>query len=432
MSKFMMTTLTVTVALVATSASAATKISWWHAMAGTNGETVSAVAQKFNASQNLCEIEAINKGTYEDNMTATIAAFRAGNAPNISQIYDAGAATIIGAKGAAIAVEDLFKESGVAFDSNDYIPGVRYFYADSQGKMIGMPFNSSTPIMYYNKDILEKLGLEPPKTWEEFEEMAPKIKEAGYIGLSQSHTPWIFVENYMSRQNQPFATNNNGFDGAKGTKILTNNEALINFWTQVKGWSDAGYYKYYGAGWGDNQTPFEQGKVAFWLGSSGDFGNLRAVDGLNFSATLLPYQASIEGGNKATYIGGGALFALSGKPKEENDCTVKFFEFLAQPETQYFWHKSTGYVPVTTAAYELAKSDGYYEESPAAETGVIQLNLEQGDYKGYRMGFYPQIREVIYKEFEDMINNKTDAKKALNTVEKEGNKLLERFAKTVR
>lgn len=431
MSKSIISTVTLTSFLVF-AASAETNITWWHAMAGVHADAINTIAQEFNAAQDMCKLEVVNKGTYEDNMTATIAAFRAGEAPNITQIYDAGSATIIGAKGATAAVEDLFADAGVAFDRNDYIVGVRSFYADSEGKMIGMPFNSSTPIMYFNQDILDKAGVTPPTTWEEFEEIAPKIKEAGFVPLAQSHTPWVFVENFMSRNNQPFATNNNGYDGAQGTKILTNNPELIMHWSKVKDWSDNGLYQYYGAGWGDNQTPFEQGKVAFWLGSSGSFGGLQSVDGLNFSATYLPYWASIENGNKGTYIGGGALFALSGKPKEENDCTVKFFEHLAQPETQYYWHKTTGYVPVTNAAYELAKSDGHYDRLPAAEIGVLQLNLEPGDYNGYRMGFYPQIREVIYQKFEDVINGKQDAEFALKDVEKEGNKLLDRFSKTVR
>jgi sn-glycerol 3-phosphate transport system substrate-binding protein len=171
---------------------AAIEIEWWHAMGGALGETVNTMAKEFNASQSDYSITPVFKGSYEETMTAGISAFRAGEAPHIIQIFDAGAATIINAKGAAIPVQDVMSNAGYDFDINDYINGVRYFYADDGGKMVGMPFNSSTPVLYYNKDALAKAGVQPPKTWEEFEMVAKKLKANGMTALSQSHTPWIF------------------------------------------------------------------------------------------------------------------------------------------------------------------------------------------------------------------------------------------------
>ncbi|MEC9196738.1 MAG: extracellular solute-binding protein, partial [Pseudomonadota bacterium] len=191
---------TAALVLAANTAFAETEITWWHAMGGALGETVNQIATDFNASQSDYKITPVFKGTYEETLTAGIAAFRAGEQPNIMQVYDAGAATVIGAKGATIPVQDLLTENDVAFDINDYISGVRYFYADADGKMIGMPFNSSSPIMYFNTDAMAKAGVEAPKTWEEFETVtAPALIDAGYIPLAQSHSPWIFVENFMSR-----------------------------------------------------------------------------------------------------------------------------------------------------------------------------------------------------------------------------------------
>ncbi|MEC8795108.1 MAG: ABC transporter substrate-binding protein, partial [Pseudomonadota bacterium] len=253
---------------------AETEITWWHAMGGDLGETVNQIAADFNASQDEYKITPVFKGTYEETLTAGIAAFRAGEQPNIMQVFDAGAATVIGAKGATVPVQDLLTENGVDFDINDYISGVRYFYADADGKMIGMPFNSSSPIMYYNVDALAAAGVTAPKTWEEFQTVtAPALKEAGYTALSQSHLPWIFTENFMSRHNLPFATNDNGYTGTD-TKILVNNDAIKAHFTAVTEWQDQGYFEWFGTGWGDNQTPFEEGKVAIWLGSSGSFGGL--------------------------------------------------------------------------------------------------------------------------------------------------------------
>nr|WP_170372802.1 extracellular solute-binding protein [Ruegeria arenilitoris] len=419
--------------MIANTVSAEVEITWWHAMGGALGDTVNQIAEDFNASQDDYKITPVFKGTYEETLTAGIAAFRAGEQPNVLQVFDAGAATVIGAKGATVPVQDLLEQNGVAFDIEDYISGVRYFYADSDGKMIGMPFNSSSPIMYYNVDALEKAGVTPPKTWEEFQTVtAPALKEAGYIGLSQSHLPWIFTENFHSRHDLPFATNDNGYEGADGTKILVNNEAIKAHFTAVKDWKDNGFFEWYGTGWSDNQTPFEEGKVAIWLGSSGSFGGLSKKDlPFEFSATFLPYWEAVTKEPKQTFIGGAALFAMAGKSDEENKATAAFFEFLTKPETQYMWHRETGYVPITTAAYEMAKGDGHYDRAPAAEVGIKQLSLPAGENtKGYRMGFYVQIRDVMNREYGRILTGETSVEDAFKAIEDEANGLLERFAKT--
>ncbi|MEM9676917.1 MAG: extracellular solute-binding protein [Pseudomonadota bacterium] len=421
-------------AIAATTSSLAfaqTNITLWHAMGGSLGETVNKIAEDFNASQSDYKITPVFKGTYEETLTAGIAAFRAGEQPNIMQVFDAGAATVIGAKGATVPVADLMKANGVDFNIDDYIPGVRYFFADSDGKMIGMPFNSSTPILYFNQEAMDKAGVTPPKTWEEFASVtAPALKKAGYIPLTQSHLPWIFTENFFSRHNIQFATNNNGYDGLD-TKININHPAIKAHFTALKDWKDKGLFEWLGTGWGDNAKPFEDGKSAMWLGSSGSFGGLTQKVNFKFSATTLPYWEGVTKEPKQTFIGGAALFAMSGKSEEENKATAEFFRFLTSPKTQYFWHKETGYVPITTAAYELAKKEGYYKQAPAAEVGIQQLTLPAGDWtKGYRMGFYVQIRDVMNREYGRILTGETSVEDGFAAIEKEANQLLERFSKT--
>lgn len=411
-------------------AEAATEITWWHAMDGALGGVVDQITADFNASQSEYKLVAVNKGGYEDTMTAGIAAFRANNQPNIIQIFDAGAATIINAKGAVKPVQDLLEANNVKFDINDYIPGVRYFYADSDGKMIGMPFNSSTPLLYYNKEALAKAGVDVPKTWQEFEAAAPKLKEAGYTALAQSHSPWIFFENFMSRHNLQMATANNGYDSTD-VEILYNNDALKDHWQHVKDWKDAGYYGYYGRAWGANQDAFVQQQVAMWIGSSGSFGGLRKSAQFDFGTSTLPYWENVGDAPKSTFIGGASLFAFAGHDAAEDAGVAAFFEFLTKPETQYYWHKETGYVPITNAAYDLAKKDGYYNESPDAEVGILQLSEEGGEWtKGYRLGFYVQIREVIYREVDKIMNGEETVDAAFATIEEEANGLLDRFNDT--
>lgn len=422
-------------ALIAASSTGAafaqTEISWWHAMGGSLGETVNQIATDFNASQSDYKITPIFKGSYEEALTAGIAAFRAGEQPNILQVFDAGAATVIAAKGAVIPVEDLMIQNDIAFDITDYIAGVRYFYADEAGKMIGMPFNSSTPIMYFNTKALTEAGVTPPKTWEEFEATtAPALKAAGYIPLTQSHLPWIFTENFFSRHNLPFATNNNGY-GAGETKINVNHPAIKAHFTALKQWKEDGLFAWYGTGWGDNATPFEEGKVAMWIGSSGSFGGLAQKVDFDFSATMLPYWEGVTTEPKQTFIGGAALFAMSGKSDAENKATAEFFRFMTSENIQYYWHQETGYVPITEAAYALAKKDGHYDRSPAAEVGILQLSLPAGEWtKGYRMGFYVQIRDVMNREYGRILTGEKSVEDGFAAIEKDANQLLARFAKT--
>ncbi|EGQ9500615.1 sn-glycerol-3-phosphate ABC transporter substrate-binding protein UgpB [Vibrio cholerae] len=410
---------------------AATEITWWHAMGGQLGETVNQLATDFNASQSDYKLTPVYKGSYTETLTAGIAAFRAGQAPNILQVFDAGAATIMSSKGVAKPVQDLMIESGYPFTAQDYIAGVRNFYADNTGKMVGMPFNSSTPVLYYNKDMLASVNAQAPQTYEQLEQVAAKLAEKGQTGFAQSLTPWIMFENFKSRHNLPLSDKQNGYQDLS-TKIMFNSDDMLMHVKKLKEWSDKGYYKYYGSDWDANQTPFERGEVAMWMGSSGSFGGLRNRVKFNLGTTYLPYWESVTKNPTHTFIGGAALFVLQGHTPAQDKGVAAFFAYLTKPETQMNWHKTTGYVPVTNAAYDLTKQSGYYQENPDAEVGVKQLSLPDGEWtKGYRLGYYPQVREVMHREFDNIFSGRSTVESSLNKVEDESAKLLNRFARTV-
>ncbi|MGL4379618.1 MAG: extracellular solute-binding protein [Vibrio sp.] len=410
---------------------AETELTWWHAMGGQLGETVNHLANEFNASQNDYKLIPIYKGSYTETLTAGIAAFRAKQAPNILQVFDAGAATIMSSKGVAKPVQDLMIESGYYFTTQDYLAGVRNFYADNNGNMVGMPFNSSTPVLYYNKDMLAAVNATAPQTYEQLEQVAAKLAEKGQAGFAQSLTPWIMFENFKSRHNLPLSDQQNGYQ-ALSSKIMFNSDDMLMHVKKLKEWSDKGYYKYYGSDWDANQTPFERGEVAMWMGSSGSFGGLRNRVKFNLGTTYLPYWESVTKNPTHTFIGGAALFALQGHSQVQDKGVAAFFAYLTKPETQMYWHKTTGYVPVTHAAYNATKQSGYYQENPDAEVGVKQLSLPEGEWtKGYRLGYYPQVREVMHREFDNIFSGRSTVANSLNKVEDESAKLLNRFARTV-
>ena len=170
MSRFTLHALAIGVAAtsLSLSAQAATEISWWHAMGGQLGEILEEMTQDFNASQDDYHVTPSYRGTYTETMTGAIAAFRANEQPHILQVFEVGTGTMMNAKGAIYPVYELMEAHGRAFDNDAFLPAVVGYYTDTNGNMLSFPFNSSTPIMYYNRDMFEEAGLDPeqpPQTW---------------------------------------------------------------------------------------------------------------------------------------------------------------------------------------------------------------------------------------------------------------------------
>jgi sn-glycerol 3-phosphate transport system substrate-binding protein len=151
--KPMFSALALTAALgLSAAAQAQTDIQWWHSMTAVNNEWVNDLAKQFNESQKDYRIIPTFKGSYDESMTASIAAFRAGNAPHILQVFEVGTATMMASKGAVIPVGQVMKDAGEKFDPAGYISAVAGYYTAPNGQMLSFPFNSSTTVFYFNRD----------------------------------------------------------------------------------------------------------------------------------------------------------------------------------------------------------------------------------------------------------------------------------------
>ena len=411
------------------------EIHYWHGHTGKLQDIINEIADRWNAKQDESVMIPTSKGTYEEIMAAFIAAYRAGEHPHMVQIYDAGAATMVAQvkNGVVYPFEDMAEKYGVAFNKDDYIPGIRNFYADSDGKMIGIPFNSSTCLMYANMDVLEAAGVtEIPKTYEDFEAVAQQIKDAGYIPLLQSHSPWIWTENYFSRHNLLMTDGNNGYDAVPTTTLFADTPEFIYHWTKAKEWKDKGWWEYKGTAWGDNQAPFIAGEAAFWLGSAASFSGMKGIVP-NFTVNHIPYWSSVTGGKEyPTFIGGAANWILSGKTDAEYEQIMRIAEFMTTPEIQLFYHNMSGYAAVTASATDLANDIGFYEASPYHKAVGEQLSLTGSTIPGgYRAGNWPQIRQVIYDNVHRMLQGELSVEEAWSNVDKGSQKLLAQFAKTL-
>lgn len=413
-------------------AQAQTEIQWWHSMTGALGDRVNEISAGFNASQKDYKIVPVYKGSYPESMTAAIAAFRAGNAPHIVQVFEVGTATMMGAKGAIKPVYQLMKDSGIAWDPKAYVPAVAGYYTDRRGNMLSMPFNSSTPVFYINKDAYKKAGLDPekaPKTWKEFAVAAGKLKASGQQCVYTTGWPsWVHIENFSAWHNLPIGTKDNGIASAD-TQFTVNSPQHVAHIQMLADFAKNGWFTYAGRR-NEAEAKFFSGECAMLTSSSAAQANIRKNAKFEFSVNLLPYNDDIKGAPQNSIIGGASLWVLSGKKANDYKGVAQFFNYLSRPELQANWHQQTGYVPITLAAAELTKKSGYYDKNPGTDIAVKQLNFKAptGNSKGLRFGNFVQGREVIEEEIEAVLAGKKDAKAAMDDAVRRGNEILRKFA----
>lgn len=425
--------LAVTAALMSTQVQAKTEIEWWHAMGGALGKKVNEIADNFNASQSEYEIKPVFKGTYAETMTGAIAAFRAKEQPAIVQVFEVGTATMMGAKKAVYPVYELMADTKEPFNKNDYLSAVTGYYTTNDGKMLSLPFNSSTPVLYYNKEMFAKAGITtPPKTWKQVEEDSRKLIASGAkCGFSTTWQSWTQIENFGARNNVAMATNNNGFDGVD-TKFTFNNAPFVKHIEQMGKWAKEGLFKY-GGRQSDGMPLFYTGECAMTMGSSASLAGIQEnMKGVDVGVAQLPYDDELVKKPQNTIIGGASLWVLRGHSKEEYKGVAKFFTYLSSPAVQADWHQFSGYLPITEKAYELTKKQGFYKTHPGTDVAVKQMTSTTPtvNSKGLRFGNFLQTRDIINEELEAVWAGKISAKEALDNAKSRGDAQLRRFERT--
>ncbi|WLS79228.1 sn-glycerol-3-phosphate ABC transporter substrate-binding protein UgpB [Erwinia pyri] len=414
---------------------AATEIPFWHSMEGELGVEVDSLAKRFNESHPDYKIVPTYKGNYEQSLAAGIAAVRSGKAPAILQVYEVGTATMMASK-AIVPVYDVFKNSGVEFDEKQFVPTVAGYYSDANGHLISQPFNSSTPVLYYNKDAFKKAGLnpdQPPKTWQELEKDAAALRKAGMnCGYASGWQGWIQIENFSAWHGLPVATKNNGFDGTDAV-LEFNKPVQVRHIEMLQEMNKKGEFTYFGRK-DESTAKFYNGDCAITTASSGSLADIRHYAKFNYGVGMMPYDATVPSAPQNAIIGGASLWVMKGKDADTYKGVAEFMKFLAEPEIAAEWHQKTGYLPITTAAYELTRKQGFYDKNPGADTATRQmLNKPPLPFtKGMRLGNMPQIRTIVDEELEGVWTGKKTPQAALDSAVTRGNLLLRRFEQTVK
>ena len=418
-------------AVSASAAGAATDIQLWHAMSGELGRQLDKLAADFNASQPDYRIVPSYKGNYTETVTAAIFAFRSRSQPAVVQVNEIATATMTAAKGAMYPVFQLMKDQDEPFSPDLYLPAVSGYYVDAAGNLLSFPFNASTPILYYNKTLFRDAGLDPempPKTWPQLGAAAKRLRERGVVcGFTTSWPSWIHVENFSALHNLPLATRANGFAGLD-TELTINNPALVRHIGQLAEWQKDKVFDY--SGRGQSAEPrFQNGECGIFIGSSATRADIKANAKFDVGFGMMPYWPDVAGAPQNSIIGGATLWVLRDRPRDEYKGVAKFFAYLSQPGVQAAWHQNTGYLPITRAAFELTRAQGFYERNPGAAISFeeIALHPPTENSKGIRLGSFVLIRGVIEDELEQAFAGKKGAQAALESAVERGNKLLRQF-----
>ena len=425
-------TLAVLACASALPAHAQTEIQWWHSMGGALGEWVNDLAKDFNGSQKDYKIVPVFKGTYDESMTAAVAAFRAGNAPHILQVFEVGTATMMASKGAIVPVGDVMKKAGVTFDPKAYVPAVAGYYTAPNGQMLSFPFNSSTTVFHYNKDAFKAAGLDPnvaPKSWPEVALAAAKLKASGHkCPFTTSWVSWTQLESFSAWHNTEFASKGNGMRGIDA-RLTFNSPLHVRHIENLANMAKTGLFVYKGRGNSADAT-FVSGECAMTTGSSALYGNVKRNAKFAAGISTLPYYPDVPGAPQNTVIGGASLWVMAGKKDAEYKGVAQFFAHLSKAEEAAKSHQRTGYLPLTKASYELTEKSGFYKQNPGTDVSVEQMIRKTTDKsRGIRLGNFVQIRTINDEELEQVWAGKKTAKEALDAAVKRGNELLERFEK---
>jgi sn-glycerol 3-phosphate transport system substrate-binding protein len=411
------------------------KFEFWQGLSGDLGERVNDVCKRFNDSQTEFEIVCTTQGSYDAAVQNSIAAYRAKKHPTIVQVYDAGTLDLM-LSDAFVPAKNLMEENGYKINWSNYFPGIANYYATSKGDLLSFPFNSSTALFYWNKDGFAKVGLSAaPKTWEEVETIAKKMKAAGMeCPLAIDYDTWQWMEQFHAIHNQPIASRDNGYAGLDA-ELTINKSKYVDF---VK-WMKRGYDE----GWARLKTrqtgatigeAFAAGDCQMSQFSVASHGTITRIQkpGLNWDVAMMPVFEGTQRRN--SLVGGASLWVLQGKSKDEYRGAAAFLNFIAKPDSEEYFSTITGYIPVTKTGFEAMKAKGFYDKAPfkGRELAIQSLTAsEVGPLtRGIRLGGFIQIRKEVSDSLEAIFANKVSVEQGLNQAVERSNGVLRRFERT--
>ncbi|MDB5509332.1 MAG: sn-glycerol-3-phosphate transporter substrate-binding protein [Hyphomicrobiales bacterium] len=410
---------------------AAVEIRWWHALSDANRAAVESLARDFNAVQDQYVIVPEYKGTYGATMAAGLAGFMEGRAPHILQVVEVGTATMMSQPGVIKPIHEVMRDARQYFDPRAYLPAITGYYSTATGEMLSFPFNSSSMVMWINRDKLRAAGLGDARlrTWPDVFDAARRLQRANSptCGFSTAWFTWAMIEQFSAWHDVPIATRKNGLEGFDAELKINSPlhvrhlEALVDLQkTRVfdySGRNDSGEHR------------FISGECPIFLSSSGLYGRIRAEAKFVHDALPMPYYPDVENAPQNSLIGGASLWVLRGKTPYEYRGVARFFAFLSETDRQAALHQGLGYLPVTRAAYEKTRASGFYDRTPLLQVPIMELIRKPptDNSRGLRLGDMVQLRDVWAEQIELALSGRKSASDALDEAVRLGNQILRAF-----
>ncbi|WP_457632148.1 ABC transporter substrate-binding protein [Oceanithermus desulfurans] len=412
------------------------QITFWHAFGGGRTAFIQRAVEDFNYTHPGIEVKVEYKGSYRDTLNAAILAAKQGNAPHIVQIFEVGSQLALDS-GIFVPIEN-YVPADLKFQLDDYIKPVANYYRIG-GKFNSIPWNSSNPILYYNKDIFKKAGLDPenpPKTFNEVAQACEKIiaSKAAPKCITWPLHSW-FVEQWIAEQGALLANNENG-RAARATDVYIDSEAMKRIMKWWKGLYDKGYYTYTGKpeDWDGANQLFVSQQAAMEITSTSDvtfMQNASFENGFELGTGFLPVPDGVE--RNGTVVGGASLWLTKGHPQEEQEAALTFLLWFTNTENMVRWHKGTGYFPVLNTSVKVLEWQNWFERNPAYRAAFDQLLQSKANRatQGALIGPFPEIRTIIENMVQEIFQGK-DIAKALSEADAQADQALKRYNASVK
>jgi sn-glycerol 3-phosphate transport system substrate-binding protein len=402
-------------------------VTFWHSMSGAGQETLNSIVEDFNQSQDKITVNAEFQGTYDEALTKFNAVAGTDSAPTMIQTFEIGTKSMINS-GNIIPIQEFVDQDD--YDMSGLEKNITNYYS-LDGKFYSMPFNSSTPVMYYNKDAFKAANLDPnkaPATYEDIEKAAKSITKSNpeMKGFALQAYGWLW-EQLLANQGALLLNNDNGRTDTP-TEIGWNEKEGKSIFNWVKNMVDDGTFANYGTN-GDNMIAgFLAGDVAMFLQSSASARDV--IDNAPFEVGIayLPHPENKE--RQGVVIGGASLWMIDGKPKAESQAAWDFMKYLQKTEVQAKWHVGTGYFAINPSAYDEKMVKDAWAEKPQLKVTVDQLQSTKSSYatQGALMDMLPQGRKIMETALETVFNG-GDVDKAYETAQQQYNEAIEQANK---
>lgn len=403
-----------------------TEITFWHSMGGKGGEAINQLVEEFNDSQDDIQVVAEFQGEYDDALNKLKSSALSNSGPDIMQVYEIGTKWMIDS-GYALPMQELIDEDG--YDVSHLEENIMDYYTVN-GELYSMPFNTSTPILYYNKTAFEEVGLDPeeaPTDFNQIIEFSNKLALDGRYGYAMQIYGWFF-EQLLLKQGLDYANEGNGREGNATEIVFDENGGALNI---IEGWKklvDSGVITSFGRDGDAVKDAFASGKVAMTIASTASLTDIKSKIGDSFELGTAYFPAVNSQDNGGVSIGGASLWVMDKGDDAKSRAAFEFIKFMVSPESQAKWAQETGYFSVTKDAYEIPSMVEHLNNNPEFQTAIDQLR-ESNNQSGPLLGVLTEARGTIEENIEKVLNNELTSKKAVENIAQTINTALDKYNK---